>query len=59
MTELLQALLCVTNLPDLKVFEALSIHFVEEEIWQLLAQLVEAEEKTLHVAELQFRLLVC
>lgn len=43
--------------PDLEVFEALSIHFVEEEVWQLLAQLVKAEEEALYVAELQFGLL--
>lgn len=50
---------CVTLSPDFEVFETLRIHFVEEEVWQLLAQLVEAEEETLHVAELQFGLLVC
>lgn len=49
--------LCVTLSPDLEVFEALGVHFFEEEVRQLLAQLVEAEEETLHVAELQFGLL--
>lgn len=44
-------------LPDLEVFEALCIDLVNEEIRQLFAQLVEAEEKTLHVAELQLGLL--
>lgn len=53
------SLTATTLLLDLKVFESLSIHFVEEEVWQLLAQLVEAEEETLYVAELQFGLLVC
>lgn len=43
--------------PDLEVFEAFGVHFVEEEVWKLLAQLVKAEEETLHVAELQFGLL--
>lgn len=51
--------MCVTASPDLEVFQTLSIHFVEEEVWQLLAQLVEAKEETLHVAELQLGLLVC
>lgn len=32
----------VGSLLDLEVFKALSIHFVKEEVWQLLAQLVEA-----------------
>lgn len=50
---------CISPSPDLEVFEALSVHFVEEEVWQLLAQLVEAEQETLHVAELQLGLLVC
>ena len=44
--------------PDLEVFEALGVHLVQEEVRQLLPQLVEAEEETLHVAELQFGLLV-
>ncbi len=52
-------LFSVSLSPDLEVFEALRIHFVEEEVWQLLAQLVEAEEETLDVAELQFGLLIC
>lgn len=51
--------LCIALSPDLEVFEALSVHFVEEEVRQFLAQLVEAEEETLHVAELQFGLLIC
>lgn len=43
--------------PDLKVFEALIVNFVEEEVWQFPAQLVEAEEEALNIAELQFGLL--
>lgn len=49
-------MICSLPLPDLEVFEALCIDLVDEEVGQLLAQLVEAEEKTLHVAELQLGL---
>lgn len=44
--------------PDLEVLEALGVHLVQQEVWQLLTQLMEAEEETLHVTELQFGLLV-
>lgn len=44
--------------PDLEVFQPLSVHFVDEEVWELLSQLVETEEETLDVAELQFGLFV-
>lgn len=45
-------------LPDLEVLEALGVNLVDEEVGQLLSELVEAEEETLHITELQLGLLV-
>lgn len=46
------------NLPDFEIFQLVCIDFVNEEVWHLLAKLVEAEQEALHIAELQLGFLV-